>query len=124
MRVYTVHIPPGGGAENAVLVKEGFSWPALLFGPIWALYRRLWLGTAVWIAVLSLLAAAQRFWPGAGSIMGLAWIAFAVLFAAEGNELSRRALARRGFSEAGVVGGQGRDAAQRRFADLTAIGRA
>ena len=124
MRLYTVHLPPGGGAENAELVREGFAWPALLFGPIWALYRRLWLGTAVWIAVLALLAAAQRLWPGAGLIVALAWIAFAVLFAAEGNDARRRALARRGFREAVVVGGQGRDAAQRRFADLSSIGRA
>lgn len=124
MRVYTVHLRPGDAVESAVLVKEGFSWPALLFGPLWSLYRRLWLATVLWAAVLVLLSVASRALPGAAGAFGAAWLAFSILFACEANDLRRRALARRGWREMGVVGGQGQDSAARRFADLTAIGRA
>jgi hypothetical protein len=123
MRFYTVHLRPGGDAEDAVLVKEGFSWPALLLGPLWSLYRRLWLPSVLWLTAFVLLSAAARLWPQAGAWFGAAWLAFAVLFAAEANDARRRALARRGWREAGVVGGAGRDSAARRYADLAAIGR-
>lgn len=124
MRVYTVHLKAGGDAESAVLVKEGFSWPALFFGPLWSLYRRLWLATLLWLAVLVLLTAATRLWPGGAVAFSAAWTAFGILFACEANDLRRRKLARRGWREAGVVGGAGQDAAARRFADLSALGRA
>ena len=124
MRVYTVHLKPGGDAESAVLVKEGFSWPALLFGPLWSLYRRLWLATLLWVVALIVLTAAARIGPNAAMVCGAAWTAFGILFACEANDLRRRKLARTGWREAGVVGGAGQDAAVRRFADLTAIGRA
>ncbi|MGQ0676811.1 MAG: DUF2628 domain-containing protein [Rhodospirillales bacterium] len=123
MRVYTVHLKPEGEAGAAVLVKEGFAWPALFLGPLWSLYRRLWLASVLWIAVLALLAFAARAAPGMAFAFAAAWLAFAVLFAAEANDARRRALGRRGWREAGVVGGAGRDAAARRFADLAAIGR-
>lgn len=32
-------------------VKQGFSWPALLFGSLWAIVRRMWLLAAVLLAV-------------------------------------------------------------------------
>ncbi len=124
MRVYTVHLRPGGNAESAVLVQEGFSWPALFFGPLWSLYRRLWLATLLWVVALIVFTAAARIWPGAAAVFGAAWTAFGILFACEANDLRRRALARKGWREAGVVGGSGQDAAARRFADLSAIGRA
>jgi hypothetical protein len=124
MRVYTVHLGPGGDVETAALVKEGFSWPALFLGPIWSLYRRLWLATAVWLAVLAILSALSQVGPTAATVASAAWLAFGVLFACEANDLRRRKLARLGWREAGVVGGSGQDAAARRFADLSAIARA
>ena len=41
MRVYTVHIadgPTGPAVADAVLVKEGFSWPGFFFSALWALW--------------------------------------------------------------------------------------
>lgn len=37
------------------IVKQGFCWPALIVGPVYLLYRRLWVLTIVW-AVVSLIA--------------------------------------------------------------------
>ena len=35
-----------------VLVKEGFSWPAFFFGPLWALSHRMWVVSALLFAAL------------------------------------------------------------------------
>ncbi len=110
--------------ESAVLVKEGFSWPALLLGPLWSLYRRLWAATLVWFAALVLLTSASYLWPAADDWFGGAWTGFGLRFGGEANDRRRRKLARRGWREAGIVGGSGQDAAVRRFADLSSLGRA
>ena len=50
MKVWTLHTRQ---AKAPVLVREGFSWGALLFGPAWLLVRRAWIPAAlawcVWI---------------------------------------------------------------------------
>ena len=45
MRLYSVHLRRHGldPDRDIVLVKEGFSWPALLFSFLWALRHQLWL---------------------------------------------------------------------------------
>ena len=40
MRAYTIHARPAG---EAVLVREGFSWGALLLPTLWFLWNRMWL---------------------------------------------------------------------------------
>lgn len=56
MRSYTVQIPPGGDVDDAVVLREGFCWWAVLFGPLWFLWHRLWLsgiGLAIFQGVLA-----------------------------------------------------------------------
>ncbi len=36
-------------------VKRGFSWPAFVFGMLWAFYKRLWLVGAVYLLIALLL---------------------------------------------------------------------
>lgn len=122
MRLYTVHVPPRGAAADAVLVKEGFCWPALFFGPFWAVWRGMWAWAAGWIAVVACLGLVEAAWPGGADVLGVIELAGMALFAAEANELRRRRLARLGLREAGVVGGPDPDTAARRFIDLAAIG--
>ncbi len=57
MRVYTVHIRPFSAASDrdAVLVGHGFSWPALCFGPAWALTAGLWLLAPALVGAVALL---------------------------------------------------------------------
>ncbi len=47
MRFWTIHMranaPP-------VLVREGFSWTALLFGPLWLAWHRAWIPAALDLA--------------------------------------------------------------------------
>jgi hypothetical protein len=51
MRSYSVQIPPGGKTEDAVVLPDGFCWWAVLFGPLWFWWHRLWIG-GIGLAVL------------------------------------------------------------------------
>jgi uncharacterized protein DUF2628 len=103
MRVWTVHVPPALDREGSpsrrapVLVREGFSWGAFLFGPFWLLANRLWPAALLWFvaAVAALLLAS------AGGALALPALQF--LLGCHARDLRRRALARRGYAQAHVV---------------------
>ena len=46
LRVYTIH---RRGPAELELIKEGFCWPAFLFGPLWFAWKHEWLGLAAWL---------------------------------------------------------------------------
>lgn len=121
MRIYTVHYRPEAGGGDIVPVKEGFCWPALLFGPLWALWHGLWSVALGLVALIALLGAA-------GAVLGLDVVTAAALsmgtataIGGTANDLRRWTLERRGFSEEGVAMGFGEDAALRRFLDNTPL---
>lgn len=112
MRVYTIHRRSRGVLEEPEIrvVKEGFCWPALLFGPLWAAWRGDW---AVAAGILALVAAAVL--PGA------LWLSLPLLLLAavsvgfEGNDLARWSLGRRGFAPAALTAGRNAADAEARF---------
>jgi hypothetical protein len=119
MRIYTAYVRHGGLDPNrdVVLVKEGFSWPAFIFGVLWALSRRLWLAAIVFVLAFAAIEAFARFagldpTTGAALMLGLSagfgWL---------GNDLRRKKLERDGFVFQGVVAGENFDAALARFLD-------
>lgn len=89
MRAWTAHLKPG---REPVLVKEAFSWGALLFGPLWMLARRAWIPAALYTA---LLVAAAALLPAPAR--GIALAAFALLAGLTGRDLVRWSLERRGY---------------------------
>ncbi|GAA0586565.1 hypothetical protein GCM10009416_26260 [Craurococcus roseus] len=103
MRIWTVHLPPALDREGRpsrrapVLVREGFSWGAFLFGPFWLLANRLWLPALLWFvaAGMALLLAS------AGGVLALPALQF--LLGCHARDLRRRALARWGYAQAHVV---------------------
>ena len=104
-------------SEQVELVREGFSWLAFIFSPLWLLVHRLWLETIGFFIV------------AAGAVYGAHWfhlpyvtlIVFAVLLhllvGFWAYDLKRAALARRGFSFKGVVAAETALNAQRRYYD-------
>ncbi len=117
MRIYTVHARPGvpGEDRDAVLVKEGFSWPAFLVAPLWALHHRQWLGLvayAVAATLLGLAAAGAALGEAVGSVLALG---FAILVGASANDWRRRTLAREGYGLAGVVVAPDLESAEERW---------
>jgi hypothetical protein len=120
MRVYTVHHRPGAAlpAHDAVLVKEGFCWPAFFVGILWALWHRMWLTALVFVAIAVAIEAATEL-AGLDPMSGTALsLAVALLIGWSANDLRRRALTRRGYDVAGIVAATGEDAAVRRWYDL------
>ena len=123
MAVYTVHEPPGPRAErieraeNLVFVRDGFSWAAALFAPIWLLLNRLWLAFLGYIVVVAAL--------GFGLAMldaehwtGWAILALHLLVGFEADTLRRRKLERRGWRLVGTVTGPSRLTSLLRRAEL------
>ena len=118
MRVYTVHVPPFSHRESdPVLIKEGYSWPAFLFGPLWMLIHGLWLAFVALVVVTILLGvAADAF--GLGQVpQVIVSLAIAVLVGAHGNDMRRYGLARRGYRDGGVVAARNIDEGLARFID-------
>ena len=117
MRIYTVHerAVVAGQDRDAVLVKEGFSWPAFLVAPLWALHHRQWLGLVAYAVAVTLLGLAAE---GAdlveASELALA-LGFAILVGASANDWRRRTLAREGYGLAGVVAAPDLEAAEERW---------
>jgi hypothetical protein len=75
-----------------VLVKEGFSWGALIFGPLWLAVHRAWIAAAISLAACVLLAALA---PRPGGIILTAGLA--LILGLTGNDLRRWALEHRGY---------------------------
>ncbi len=119
MRIYSVHIRRGGldPDRDIVLVKEGFSWPAALFAPLWALWRGLWASAVVILLSIGGVIALTT-GLGMGSITaGWVLIGFMVVTGFLANDLCRGSLARRGFVLLDIVAAPNRDGAEHRFFD-------
>jgi hypothetical protein len=122
MAVYTVHEPPlraGAAApdpERFIFVRDGFSFAALLFGPLWMLRHRMWLvllGYGAAVAALTLVVHLHAS-AATGTIV---WALFGLLIGFEAGTLRRFTLGRRGFRNIGIVVGDDLEHAERRFFD-------
>lgn len=106
MRLFTAHTRLHAAP---VLVREGFTWGAAIFGPLWFALHRAWV-----VAALALLAAV------AASLTHGRWplllaLALGWLQGVFGHDLLRWSLARRGFLLAHVVAGRDNDEALARL---------
>jgi hypothetical protein len=109
MAIFTVHFPrTASGAlpapDKIVFLRDGFSWPAALFGPFWLAWRRAWIVAGLWtllLVALSLLA-----WKMRVSRDAISWLTF------EGERLVGWNLARRGYVEQDLVVGDDIDEAE------------
>ncbi len=116
-RFYTVHFSPFGAGpdRDARFVKDGFSWAAFVFGPLWAFYHRLWFAGSMLLAALAALALAGEFFvfdPVADAALSLA---LALLIGFEGPDLLRKKLGARGMPERGIASGRNLAEAERNW---------
>lgn len=107
MAVYSVHLPGAPGqkpdASEAAFVREGFCWPAYVFGPFWLLAHRLWLSAALWFAgffIFSGLAGAGLL-SSSASLMLIGLMQVFIGFEAE--RLIERQLWRKGYDLAEII---------------------
>src|SRR5262249_22504544 len=100
MPVYTVHAPSLGGADlratdRFVFVRDGFHFWAMIFGPFWLLWHRLWLVLLGWVVLLGALQAGlSSVGVGRASIF-FADLVVALLMGFEASSLRRWTLSRR-----------------------------
>ena len=106
MRFYTAHLR---GDREPVLVREGFSWGAAIFGPFWLLAHRAWIaGALVLVADLMLGLLRNPYGPVAGL--------FAVwLLGLFGQDLRRWNLSLAGYTMPHVVAARDLAAAEARL---------
>ncbi len=103
MKTWTAHLHP---TKPPVLLKEGFAWGGLVFGPFWLLARRGWIAGGITLAAAVAIGVLAE--PAvSGSLLVLVnWCVG--LF---GNDLLRWNLGLRGYTEAHVVAARDADSA-------------
>ena len=123
MHVYTVHEPtsPTAGrierGESLAFVRDGFSWRAAIFPPIWFAARGQWLGILIYVAAVVLISLLLTAIGAKEDWAGLVIIALHVVFGFEAAEIQRWSLGRAGWREIATVSGPDRDTCERRFFD-------
>lgn len=115
-KIYTVHTNAWSAAPDgdAILIKEGFSLPAFLFGPLWALWHGMW-RTAIVLLILSGVVSGTALVAGLadGAEFALS-LGLQVAIGLWANDWRRHVLARGDILERGVISARRlRDAEQR-----------
>jgi len=95
VKFWTAHIRAGA---TPVLVREGFSWGALIFGPIWLAAHRAWIAAALSLAAFILIVVLANDGIAAALLATLV-----VLLGLSGHDLRRWSLDLRGYLLAQVV---------------------
>jgi Protein of unknown function (DUF2628) len=95
VRFGTAHIRFGAAP---VLVREGFSWGALLFGPLWLAVHRAWIAAVLALAAIVLIVVLAKEGTAAALLTALM-----VLLGFSGHDLRRWSLDYRGYLLAQVV---------------------
>ena len=128
MPTYTVHVPSGleddvERAERTIFVREGFSLPAFVFGPLFLAYRGLWRATLVWFGATIAISGLTHVLALPIPVTLLLFLVLAVLVGLEAGEARRQALGRRGYIGSALITGATRSTVERTFfVDSSATG--
>lgn len=112
MTLYTVLEPRDGKPERVALVPEGFSWSALAFTVLWALWHRMWVAAALLFALTSaftVLVNLEMLAPGLASLLQFG---IALIFGFEARGLQVMSLERAGFRRSGLIQASNAEAAE------------
>jgi len=101
VKLYGAHLKANA---EPVLVREGFSWGALLLGPFWLAAHRAWIPAAISLAAYVLIAVLA---PVPVSVILL--VGLAVLLGLTGHDLRQWSLDRRGYLLVHVVAARGQE---------------
>ena len=118
MTSYLVMEPPQAGpsrAEEALIIRDGFSLTAFLFPLIWFLWHRMWVEALAFLALAFVIGAVGSL-TGGGVFTPVMSIVLAILIGLEVPALRAAALRRRGWTDWGVVEGANRAEAELRYA--------
>ena len=123
MRTFKVYKHP---AQGFAAVKNGFSWPALCFGPLWLLVKKLWMFAAAWIVVSMILASIEGISDEVGMVSGQMMVVYVLVAggylalwlipAFRGNSWHSKNLLKRGYKLINTVQAETPDSATARLA--------
>ena len=128
MSVYTVHEPPSlaGAAvtdvERFAFVRDGFSWWAFLFAPLWMLRHRMWPVLIGYVVIVGAIEIPVKLSGAPFLAANLIGILLGLLVGFEASTLRRFTLNRRGWKSLGVVSGDDLEDAERRFFEAWLLG--
>ncbi|MCP4133723.1 MAG: DUF2628 domain-containing protein [bacterium] len=113
MKQFKIYANPRGTHEA---VKQGWSWPAFLFGVIWALVKQMWVlgfGLPGFFFVLGFIAAVAGgdFERGLDGLTSIGGLVVAIVFGINGNTWREANLTSRGFEFKETVSAANDDAA-------------
>ena len=127
MPIYTVHEPRrnGGDRDDDTLahtvrfqfVRDGFHFWAFLLAPLWMLRHLMWLEFIIYLLLVGGITFVLRRLALPGEIAFVVGALIALLIGIEAGTLRRFKLARRGWSNVGVIVGDDREMAEQRFFD-------
>ena len=101
MKLYSAHVKADA---EPVLVREGFSWGALCFGPVWLAIHRAWVPAGLSFAASVLIAILT---PAPACFVLL--IGLAVILGLTGNDLVSWTIEQRGYLLTHILGGRGEE---------------
>jgi uncharacterized protein DUF2628 len=122
MPVFTVHGPSADGGDvrltdRFVFVRDGFHFWALVFGPLWLVWNRLWLATIGWIIVtIALHLGLTELGVGRTTIWSVD-VMVALLMGLEAASLQRWTFSRGRWHQLDIVVADDEESAERRFFD-------
>jgi hypothetical protein len=128
MPVYTVHAPTAHAADfratdKFVFVRDGFHFWAMVLGPLWLIWKRLWLALLGWLVLFTVLDAAMVQLGGGAEALLVVDIMVAILMGLEASTLQRWTYSRRNWRQLDVVVADDEETAERRFFDRFTTGR-
>ena len=121
MLTFTVHEPPSPPAdrleraESLVFIKDGFSWAAALFGPVWLLVHRLWWALLGYVVICAGMEAVRWAVGLDAGWVTVGALGLALLIGLEASTLRRWKLDGQGWRMIGSVSGRNAPECERRF---------
>ncbi len=117
MKIYTVHVNPSDPKliENAIFVKEGFSFFAAMLHVFWALFHKMWLVSAIILAVEIFLTALQSSEFVAVGIIESIKLGLLLFIGFNFNDWYRFYLNKRGYVLQDIISASNEDDARYKF---------
>ena len=121
MPVYTVHAPSDvtlrDEADKFVFVRDGFHFWAMLLGPLWLLWKRLWLVLLGYIVAIAAVGVALRLLGATTEVRVIVFALIALLMGLEAASLRRWSYSRGKWRQIDFVVADDEETAERRFFD-------
>lgn len=119
MKLYNsyIKISKAGSAEDVILVKDGISYPAFFFAPLWMIHHRMWREFFAFILAFFVLIFFKDKELLTGNDVFSAYLAFAVMLGVNANYWYSRGLVNKGYEFRGCIFGKSSEQAKVKFID-------